>query len=148
MTEVKAPGRGRMGEGEKMVAVHPSEVAATEGAKRAHTDYAVLSALGGRVSWVAMVPVTGRTHQLRAHMRALGHPIIGDPKYGEAFSADLSEGLMLQLHHRRIELEHPTGGKLIVEAPISREMKAGFDRFGFAPDEAEEDPFAHLRKRK
>ncbi|MBP6678326.1 MAG: RluA family pseudouridine synthase, partial [Paracoccus sp.] len=62
---VKAPGRGRMGEGEKMVAVHPGEVATTEGAKRAHTDYAVLDALGGRVSWAAMVPVTGRTHQLR-----------------------------------------------------------------------------------
>ena len=112
------------------------------------TDYVTISRAGHRATWMALRPLTGRTHQLRAHMRALGHPIIGDPKYGEAFSADLSEGLMLQLHHRRIELEHPTGGRLIVEAPISREMKAGFDRFGFAPDEAEEDPFAHLRKRK
>lgn len=112
------------------------------------TDYATISRAGHRVAWMALRPQTGRTHQLRAHMRALGHPIIGDPKYGEAFSADLSEGLMLQLHHRRIELDHPTGGKLVVEAPLSREMKAGFDRFGFSEDEAEVDPFAALGRRR
>ena len=112
------------------------------------TDFATISRAGHRAAWMALRPLTGRTHQLRAHMRALGHPILGDPKYGEMFSADLSEGLMLQLHHRRIELEHPTGGKLVVEAPISREMKAGFDRFGFAEDEAEVDPFAALRPRR
>jgi len=64
---VKAPGRGRGGEGEKMLCIHPSEIDATQDAKRATTDYAVLSALGTRVSWVALVPVTGRTHQLRAY---------------------------------------------------------------------------------
>lgn len=112
------------------------------------TDYVTVSRAGQRAAWMALRPQTGRTHQLRAHMRALGHPILGDPKYGEPFSADLSEGLMLQLHHRRIELDHPTGGKLIVEAPISRELKAGFDRFGFSEDEAEVDPFTHLRSRR
>lgn len=112
------------------------------------TDYVTISRAGHRAAWMALRPHTGRTHQLRAHMRALGHPIIGDPKYGDITTADLSEGLRLQLHHRRIELEHPNGSRLVVEAPISPEMKAGFDRFGFAPDEAGDDPFAVLGHRR
>ena len=79
------------------------------------TDYVTISRAGHRAAWMALRPHTGRTHQLRAHMRALGHPIIGDPKYGDITTADLSEGLRLQLHHRRIELEHPNGGKLVVD---------------------------------
>ena len=90
---------------------------------------------------MALRPQTGRTHQLRAHMRALGHPIVGDPKYGDETSDALGEGLRLLLHARRIELDHPSGGKLIVEAPLSPEMQAGFDRFGFDEHEAEVEPF-------
>lgn len=118
------------------------------GADPAVTDYATVSRAGHRAAWMALRPLTGRTHQLRAHMRALGHPIVGDPKYGDERSAPLSEGLRLQLHHRRIELDHPTGGKLIVEAPLSPEMRAGFDRFGFSEDEAPVDPFAALVRRR
>ena len=80
-------------------------------------------------------------------MKAIGHPILGDPKYGDDNSAQLSEGLQLQLHHRRITLPHPGGGTLIVEAPISAEMKAGFQRFGFAESEADPEPFAKRKRR-
>ena len=52
---VKAPGHGKGGEGEKMITLHPKEVDATPGAKHATTDYAVLSALGTRASWVSLV---------------------------------------------------------------------------------------------
>ena len=95
-----------------------------------------------RVAWVALQPLTGRTHQLRAHMKAAGHPILGDPKYGDDASAPLSEGLRLQLHARRLELPHPSRGQLVLEAPLSPEMAAGFARFGFDEHEAEADPFA------
>jgi 23S rRNA pseudouridine955/2504/2580 synthase len=79
-------------------------------------------------------------------MKAIGHPILGDPKYGDETSAELSGPLKLQLHARRIELDHPSGGKLIVEAPISPEMRAGFQHFGFDEGEADADPFAGVRR--
>ena len=115
------------------------------GAEPAETEYVTISRAGHRASWMALRPHTGRTHQLRVHMKAIGHPILGDPKYGDETTAELSGPLKLQLHARRVELEHPTGGKLIVEAPISRELKEGFERFGFDPHEGSEDPFGNSR---
>ena len=122
----------------------PNEV----GAEQAETEYVTISRAGPRVTWMALRPHTGRTHQLRAHMQAIGHSILGDPKYGNEASGQLSEGLGLQLHHRRIELPHPTSGTLIVEAPLDKVIKAGFDRFGFDEHEAETDPFANQKKKK
>jgi 23S rRNA pseudouridine955/2504/2580 synthase len=107
-----------------------------------------VSRAGGRATWLALRPVTGRTHQLRAHMLALGHPILGDPKYGTLTSSDLSGPLKLQLHARRIVLPHPGGGDLVLEAPISPEMRAGFDRFGFEEHEAPDEPFGQRRRRR
>jgi len=116
------------------------------GAEPAETAYATISRAAHRAAWMALRPFTGRTHQLRAHMSAIGHPILGDPKYGTPESTELSGPLKLQLHARRIELDHPGGGKLIVEAPLSPEMKAGFAHFGFSEDEADEDPFHGVKR--
>jgi len=118
------------------------------GAEVAETEYVTISRAGPRVTWMALRPHTGRTHQLRAHMQAIGHSILGDPKYGSEESQSLSAGLNLQLHHRRIELPHPTNGTLIVEAPLDPVIQAGFDRFGFEEHEAETDPFAKQKKKK
>ena len=79
-------------------------------------------------------------------MKAMGHPILGDPNYGDAASAELSGGLKLQLHARRLVLPHPSHGTLVLEAPLSREMKAGFERFGFDEHEADPEPFARGRR--
>ena len=80
-------------------------------------------------------------------MKAIGHPILGDPKYGDEASAALCEGLKLQLHARRLSLPHPGGGMLVIEAPLSPEMKAGFQRFGFEEAEADPEPFQPRRRR-
>lgn len=113
----------------------------------AETEYVTVSRAAHRATWMALRPHTGRTHQLRAHMKAIGHPILGDPKYGDEASAALSGGLKLQLHARRVSLPHPGGGMLIIEAPISAEMKQGFERFGFSESEAEAEPFGKKRRR-
>ncbi|WP_292054601.1 MULTISPECIES: RluA family pseudouridine synthase [unclassified Brevundimonas] len=116
------------------------------GAETAETAYVTVSRAAHRAAWMALRPFTGRTHQLRAHMAGIGHPILGDPKYGNDQSKELSGTLKLQLHARRIELDHPGGGKLIVEAPLSPEMKAGFAHFGFSEDEADEDIFHNVKR--
>ena len=117
-------------------------------AEAAETEFVTISRAGPRVSWMALRPHTGRTHQLRAHMKAIGHPILGDPKYSDEKSTSLSEGLQLQLHARRLVIPHPSQGQLIIEAPLSKEMKAGFERFGFSADEADPEPFARRGKKR
>ena len=116
-------------------------------AEAAETEFVTISRAGPRVSWLALRPHTGRTHQLRAHMKAMGHPILGDPKSGDDKSAALSDGLPLQLHARRLVIPHPSQGTLSIEAPLSKEMKAGFERFGFSADEADPEPFRTRGKR-
>ncbi len=107
----------------------------------ADTEYVTFGRAAHRAAWMALRPLTGRTHQLRAHMRAIGHPILGDPKYGDEASTALSGGLKLQLHARRLIVPHPSAGSLVLEAPLSAEMRAGFEHFGFDEHEAPSDPF-------
>lgn len=99
----------------------------------ARTAYQTVGRAGKVASWLAMKPLTGRTHQLRAHCVVLGTPILGDRKYGDAsLLAGAPEGLML--HAREIRLPHPDGGVLAVTAPPSKTLRAGFAWLGFEPD--------------
>ena len=129
----KTPGRG----GERVRAD------AEEG-RHAVTYYRVLDTAGSEASWLALMPVTGRTHQLRAHCSAIGTPILGDGKYGGAAAhlAGVPGSKRLHLHAHSLSIPHPLGGKLQVTAPLPPHMQRTWQFFGFAADV--EDPFAEL----
>ncbi len=125
---------------ERMELARPAE----PNALSAESRYATLAESTAGVAWLALRPLTGRTHQLRAHLLALGYPILGDTKYYNSLSKSLSRGLKLQLHAHRLIIPHPAGGVTDVEAPPSPEIADGFARFGFDPGCALRDPFEGL----
>jgi 23S rRNA pseudouridine955/2504/2580 synthase len=105
--------------------------------QRAVTNYAVIDKASDIVAWVSLKPVTGRQHQLRAHMAHIGTPIFGDEKYGG--NAGMPEGMSkrLHLHARRIQFPHPRGGTVDVTAPLPQHMRDTWAMFGFDPDRYE-----------
>jgi 23S rRNA pseudouridine955/2504/2580 synthase len=116
-----------------------------EEGKRAVTYYRTVAHAGDRIAWLALEPVTGRTHQLRAHCAALGTPILGDGKYGGAGAQvkGVPGTRLLHLHARALSIPHPQGGTLIVMAPLPPHMKETWAFFGFEESQ-ERDPFAGL----
>ena len=127
----KQPGTG----GEKMY------VDEKEG-QPSRSRYRVIERAGNRCCWVELQPYTGRTHQLRVHMAAIGHPIVGDGKYGgkDAFLTGTISRKM-HLHARRIRIDHPDGGFVDVRADLPAHMIDSFADLGFDIDIGDAMPF-------
>ena len=119
----KQPGTG----GEKM------HVDKEEGLE-ARTRYRVIERAGNRAAWLELPPLTGRTHQLRVHLEAIGHPIVGDGKYGgqDAFLTG-AISRKLHLHARRLRIDHPDGGKIDVTAEPPEHFAESLATLGFDP---------------
>ena len=124
----KQPGTG----GEKM---HVDE----ENGQPAKTKYRIVDRAGNRAAWLELEPLTGRTHQLRVHCAAIGHPIVGDGKYGgqDAFLTG-SISRKMHLHARRLIIDAPKdskgrGGKLDVTAELPEHFAATMEQLGFDP---------------
>jgi 23S rRNA pseudouridine955/2504/2580 synthase len=116
-------------EGDRVRKAQPGE---QEVAMHATTHYSVIDRVASKAAWVSLKPVTGRQHQLRAHMALIGNPIVGDNKYG-GDKNQLEEQIepKLHLHARRLVLPHPfTGGKIDVTAPLPEHMKKTWELLG------------------
>jgi 23S rRNA pseudouridine955/2504/2580 synthase len=107
-----------------------------EGASHAVTYYAVVETSAQKLAWVSLKPVTGRTHQLRAHMAHIDHAIVGDPKYFNKENWQLPGGLQKRLHllARRIVIPHPRGGYIDATAPLPPHMLQSWNLLGLEAD--------------
>ncbi len=127
---------------ERVMPVKPGE----EGAQRAVTSYTVMAQAAQKAAWLALMPLTGRTHQLRVHLQAIGHPLVGDGKYGGDRAAQFlgaEKQSRLHLHARSLTLELPSGAPLTVTAPLPEHMAETWAFFEF-DSEDKSDPFEDL----
>ena len=122
--------------GERVVALDNEDDLDLEeaGARRAITHYSVIDNAADRVTWLALSPQTGRTHQLRVHMAALGTPILGDGKYGGSGAFLRMEGIAhrVHLHARRLRIPHPERGIIDIKAPLPAHFVESMKALGFA----------------
>jgi 23S rRNA pseudouridine955/2504/2580 synthase len=103
-----------------------------EEAMHATTHYSVIDRVGHKASWVSLKPVTGRQHQLRAHMAMIGCPVVGDNKY-DGCDVLVDSGLeqKLHLHARRLILPHPNGrDRIDITANLPPHMVKAWEMLG------------------
>ncbi|HUK58956.1 MAG TPA: RluA family pseudouridine synthase [Stellaceae bacterium] len=129
----------------KLMARGAERVVSDEDGQRAVTFYRTIAHAGGKLAWLALEPLTGRTHQLRAHLAAIGTPILGDGKYGGAAAhpPGVPNARRLHLHARALALPRRGGRAITVTAPLPQHMRETFAFFGFSEGD-ERDPFAGL----
>lgn len=104
------------------------QMAISEDGRNAVTLYRVIERVKG-YTLVECELLTGRTHQIRVHMKSIGHPVLGDPVYGKP-AAIAPNGQLLHAH--KLVLYHPvTGEKMCFEAPVNEVFSAALSALGF-----------------
>jgi len=113
---------------------HPTRMAVVENGRPARTHYRRLADWADHdVTLLGVKLETGRTHQIRVHMRAIDHPIVGDPVYGSRAEMPGDPG-RTWLHARSLTFEHPSGGgPVTVELPLPPDLTSSLERLD-APD--------------
>jgi 23S rRNA pseudouridine1911/1915/1917 synthase len=112
-----------------------TRMAVTARGKQARTDYRVVERFHHPVPCTLLEATldTGRTHQVRVHMAAIGHPVIGDERYGgpaampRAVTAGMDSGRLF-LHAGRLSLDHPSRGRMTWQTPVPADLVTVLDR--------------------
>ena len=109
---------------------HPMRMAVTERGRPARTRYTVEQryAEPSEVALLSCQLETGRTHQIRVHLRAIGHPVVGDPTYGAGRGADVFGLPRPFLHARSLAFDHPVSGETVrAETPLPADLAGVLD---------------------
>ena len=136
--EIKAPLiKGTIGPEKDKMIVDPKN------GQKAYTNFEVMEVAGRQAAFVAFMPKTGRTHQIRVHAAHAGFPLLGDEKYGVKAAIE-GPGITqrLHLHARSLEFRHPVtkkGMKLV--APLPSDLAKSWDALGFQK-KPDHEPFA------
>ncbi|MFN4355161.1 RluA family pseudouridine synthase [Parvibaculum sp.] len=110
-----------------------------EDARHAITHFSTVATASYKLAWLALMPLTGRTHQIRAHASAIGTPIVGDGKYGGVNAHPGGEiARRLHLHARSIDIAHPDGGRFFIEAELPPHMMLSWKLLGFDERDAKD----------
>ncbi len=123
-------------DGDRVRKAQPGEQDVAQGAV---THYSVIDRAGTKLAWMSLKPVTGRQHQLRAHMAIIGTPIVADGKYGGDKELGV-EGIemKLHLHAHRLIVPRAKGESLDITAPMPAHMRATWELLGLDPDRYED----------
>lgn len=136
--EIKAPLiKGTTGPEKDKMIVDPKN------GQKAYTNFEVMEVAGRQAAFVAFMPKTGRTHQIRVHAAHAGFPLLGDDKYGRKAAIE-GPGITqrLHLHARSLEFRHPvTGKRLKITAPLPQDLARSWDALGFQK-KPDHEPFA------
>lgn len=104
--------------------------------KQALTEFEVVDSITGTVALIALKPVTGKTHQLRIHMAEIGHPIVGDNRYGGRVNGCGLLAGPLMLHAKILEFNHPFDSRRVrIKAPVPSHMWDKFQQLGWSENE-------------
>lgn len=106
---------------------HPTRRAVVRGGKPSRTHFSVEKTFDAhRCALLRLTLETGRTHQIRVHLAAIGHPVIGDRVYGKKTAVSSPRTF---LHASAVEFDHPVeGGRISVEAPLPDDLRLVLDR--------------------
>jgi len=104
--------------------VHRHRMTVGEGGRPSKTDWEIIQSYDGKAAYLRCLIHTGRTHQIRVHLKSIGHPVLGDSTYGWKPNPALPVPPRVMLHAEHLVFSHPVSGKVLdLHAPLPKDFK-------------------------